>query len=420
MRRGAISGIMIPFEVKAYPTMRLTLIKSALLFVFLTLSSCATQPKPLANSALPSADRTSSELKTYKCTHPFIEYVGRFAKTDDACRFSYPGSEIQFKFHGKKLEVSFEQINQLELHAYADLRIDDADPILLSLKTGEWQTVFESDKPETHRVSISKRNEVWMGEAAFKGLNIDGRLTPLKKKAKKQLLFIGSSGEVGFGNLVSLPLGEVDPEAFTLEGTNHYFAYPAMVTRHFNAEHTCVCFGGRGLTRGYDGNTGKQLPVLTYQSLALASEPADMHESIPDLILLHLGGNDFVLSTPDEELFISTYLTYLRELRKVYPTTPIVISYIHLEASEQSIQNEAKPKHQEFLHDMHVNNLLRLKYQDQIKLDIERQEIDNVYYWRYTKSDIERWGEAMHPSLETQESIAGSLIDFIAKQNLLP
>ncbi|MFT7561699.1 MAG: lysophospholipase L1-like esterase [Flavobacteriales bacterium] len=394
------------------------------LILGLSLLLCVSCQSPQNSTETSTDNSTSLEISTslnitHRSDDQRIHYIGRFDKSDPhQHKFSYPGSAIQFKVYGKSLSIHLQQYNQLGLNAYVDLSIDGVHAKTLDANGTDWHHVFSSEQAQTHEISLSKNNEAWMGEIAFTGIHLDGKLLQqVKTEPKpKHFLFLGSSYETGFGNIGDYSLNERNPEDFSTSGMNHNYAYPALYTRALKAEHTCICFGGKGLIRAYDGVTDRQLPDLLFQNLALAESPTNMHEIMPNIIFLDIGGNDFLLGIPDKTPFIEKYIETITTLEKLYPKTPIVISYIQIEPPQAEINALKNQNTINFLNNLYSNSTIYFSYLKLVHKHFEEKPKNNIHLWHYKDTQNRRWGEAVHPSQIKHQVIADDLVDFVRSE----
>jgi hypothetical protein len=106
-----------------------------------------------------------------------------------------------------------------------------------------------------------------------------------------------------------------------------------MVTgRALNAEVNLVCYGGRGIVQDWSGDT-EVLNGPDYFELAVPDEDTvtlwDHAKFQPDVIIVGLGNNDFnrdLPTPPNEEVFVSAYVSFLQRLLEVHPTAHVWIT----------------------------------------------------------------------------------------------
>jgi hypothetical protein len=344
-----------------------------------------------------------SQNFTHYPDDPLIRYTGRFDRSlgKDGYYYSFPGSEIRFRFTGTKLSVYLMQNSATAYaDAYVDIRIDDRFKDSLRVKNKDWNTIFTSDSPETHTVSIISRTEPWMGEILFAGLELNGRLETPETLSPRKILFSGASLETGYGNLASLDFETSKKTEGTFGMMNSYYSYPAMTARDLGAQHICACYGGKGLLRDYQGDTIKQLPELFFETtVGNPGEKQNMQEFVPDIIVFDLGGNDFETGIPDKKKFTDKYIWMIDTARHLYPHAHIIIAEIFL--YPDAIVSDS-------------TYIKTTRDYNQTIYDHFRSAGDKqVYYWNYSETGIQKWGQAAHPSVETYRKISESLNRFI-------
>jgi hypothetical protein len=345
----------------------------------------------------------SSNVFCQTVTHSFdnemFQYFGRWDKSNTTRYASdFVGSEVRFKFTGTKLVVKMRQFKNTWSKTYVDVFIDGVRKDSISIKGKEWHQIFESETAETHTVSIFKRSESFMGDLGFLGIDLTGELLEPEKVKPLKFLFGGASWETGYGNIPNLPVEISRDSSGTSELTNSYYSYPAIVSRMYEAQYQCACFGGKGLIRAYDGDTVFQLPQIFYSSLGAQKKPFDMQSFVPDVVVLDLGGNDFEIGVPEKELFVNTYLTFLENVRTTYPNTHIIIADLTLVANDT-------------LRDSTIYNI----YEDytQTVYNTFSDSDEKVYLWRYAEKNIKFWGLETHPNIPTLDNMATDLFGFI-------
>ena len=108
-------------------------------------------------------------------------------------------------------------------------------------------------------------------------------------------------------------------------------SYGMRLARALGAEAHLVCYGGRGLTRDWQGRT--DVPnAPRFFDLALPEDggPAWDHAAwAPDVIVVSLGTNDFSAAAgalPEREEWVSAYVAFVRQIRARHPSAGIVLT----------------------------------------------------------------------------------------------
>ncbi|MBC7391487.1 MAG: SGNH/GDSL hydrolase family protein [Opitutaceae bacterium] len=249
---------------------------------------------------------------------PLIQYAGRIDfQHPSQVSFSHPGISIKLKFEGKICNILLENEKSSKMGNYYNIIVDGKKPFVISV---EKETVYKLELAEgVHILEIFKRTENFVGTGIFKGIEIEkGRkLLPLEKPQRK-IEFIGNSITCGYGNEGDSPACPFSPDT-----ENNYLAYGSITARNLKAEFMTVAFSGIGVIRNYD--KGKQtMPVIYDQIFPDKKFPIwDFKKWTPDAVVINLGTNDFAHSVPDSALFISTYVKFLKHIRKNYPKAHI-------------------------------------------------------------------------------------------------
>ena len=130
-----------------------------------------------------------------------------------------------------------------------------------------------------------------------------------------RILVIGDSISLGQG------AGGKGPDCPLSDETNREdLAYPALLAKKTNAELIVLAHAGRGLVRNYNDMPG--------QSIQDWLGPPDYRrlpgpDAAPDLVLVHVGTNDFHHYDPGPE-FELAYTALIRHLLITYPKAQIV------------------------------------------------------------------------------------------------
>lgn len=337
---------------------------------------------------------------THRSGDEKFHYEGRWLQeSEKTASCSFPGSSVTFSFRGTKLSVFLQQSTDSWTKSYFDVIIDDKPSDSLDINANSWHLIFESEKDETHTVTLFKRNEPWMGEAKFRGIELVGELLPYSSNKKNKLLFLGASWETGFGNVPKLDWETSKTTSWTPEGMDHYYSYPSILAQSTESEYTCVCFGGKGLMRDYQGDTINQIPDMLHKTKAIDNSSTWNHQDFyPNVIIIQLGGNDFSSGIPDEEKFTNAYTNLIDTLHLIYPKSYIVISEINLSSND---------------------TIYGLTYHTYIENVRNHYSNDSVLYWNYEEKNITIWGEDSHPQIDTFKKIANDLKTFLKENTSL-
>jgi hypothetical protein len=114
-----------------------------------------------------------------------------------------------------------------------------------------------------------------------------------------------------------------------------------LLARWLHAQAHLVSYGGRGITRNWDGNTNvNTLPVFFPR--ALPDDPAsiwDHTKYMPDVIVIN-DGTDLDSGPMDAAKFTDAYAAFVATVRKAYPGAYILLS----ESNFQTDGSDGKPR----------------------------------------------------------------------------
>jgi hypothetical protein len=268
---------------------------------------------------------------------PRIAYMGRIELSDLHARMGFPGVTIRFLYRGPApvLKMSGGSSN-----CYFNLSCNGWDPVVIHLKQGANEIQLPTGKaPEGGwLIELVRRTESWMGTASFDGLTLPAGCELLTPPAwpERRLLFLGDSVTCGEYDERFPPENERSPRT-----TNAGRSYGMLLGRWLHAQAHLVSYGGRGITRNWDGNTNvNTLPVFFPR--ALPDDPASTWNPtkyLPDVIVIN-DGTDLDSGPMDEAKFTDAYATFVGTVRKAYPDAYILLS----ESNFQTDGSDGKPR----------------------------------------------------------------------------
>ncbi len=290
-------------------------------------------------TALAAATQTAMDPSLVPPSDPRVAVMGRVDRTTPGLvRMGYPGITWRLRFSGAALAMA---VRCDTSNAHLALVVDGGAARVVRLQRGDSEIpLAEGLAAGPHTVEIVHRTETWMGIVGVRGFRLakDGVLLPPDPWPSRRMLFVGDS--VTCGERIDRQPGESEPFA----SSNGLLSFGMLLARRLDAQAHLVCYGGRGLVRDWRGRrdvwTGPQL-----FDLAVPDEvgpPAWDHALYtPDVVFVSLGTNDFNLAIgplPEREEFVSTYVRFVREIRRRYPEA-------HVFLSEGAIVNDqADPK----------------------------------------------------------------------------
>ena len=347
--------------------------------------------------------------------HPEIQYFGRVDCADpSAPAFGYPGVSIRAKFEGDAVDMVMDDSGNGDKINYYNVIIDDGEPTVLEMIPGENTYSLASELEDTeHTVEIYKRVEsnYGAGRGVFLGFRIpEGRdLLDLSPRPFR-LEVIGDSISCGYGNEISTD--NPNDYHYTTTNSNAYNAWAAIAARDLDAEYMAVAYSGRGVVRNYDGGSAKTLPDMYLNSIPDGSSSTewDIHQFTPDVLTINLGTNDFSVGLEVEEVaafreeFELGLLEFVETLRRYYPHAAIILA-------EGPMLSDGYPAGLRAL----------TSVRDAMEAVVAARAADgdeNVYYLDLgTQSSP--YGEDWHPTVETHQRMAETLMGLIDELDLM-
>ena len=190
-----------------------------------------------------------------------------------------------------------------------------------------------------YKLTISKRTEPQMRGAistfkvcTFYGflLDIGSQVVTYGDQKQRSIEFIGNSDTCGFGNEGPRTSST---DIFHMKGRteNVYNGYAAIVARMFDAEALILAWTGKGVhSNALDwGPTMADLWTRTLGSRSRRHfqpppEFDDHSVVVPDLVVIHLGGNDLLPPISSESDIVGAYTKLINAVRLARPAAHIV------------------------------------------------------------------------------------------------
>lgn len=240
-----------------------------------------------------------------------VRLVGRFHVEPDRIAAEWPGSLIEIRFEGARLDVTIHDAGTNDLVVEVD-----GEPKRLETRPGEHvYTVVDDDALATHIVRIIRRTEAAFGRTELRSIWTDGQpLPPLE--GRRRILVLGDSISAGYG------VEGLDTNCgFEADLENQYLTYAAVAARNLDADLVTLAVSGAGLVRKYNGSTRLTMAQTVHRLLPSSPEP---EAPLPpaEAVVVHLGTNDFADGARPEE-FIDAYETLLGEVRASSPSAMI-------------------------------------------------------------------------------------------------
>ncbi len=261
---------------------------------------------------------------------PRIQIIGRVDARDPAnVRIAYPGVTLRFRFTS---DLAMVELTSATDDTYVSVIVEGGKPHVHRLAKGANQIAISAAELGSgpHTIEVVKRTETWMGVLTFTGVRLGtgGMLVDPPPLPKRKLLFIGDSVTCGAG-VDNYPVCPAEVNRHS----NGYDAYGMVLGRRLDAQAELVCYGGRGVVRDYLGNRGMQAPQFFNYSVVSDDENRSVKWTddgwTPEAVVISLGTNDWNLQKTDpvpEEEFVSDYLGLVRDVRKHYPNSWVVLT----------------------------------------------------------------------------------------------
>ncbi|WP_349741699.1 hypothetical protein [Roseateles cavernae] len=288
------------------------LLSGALLSVFL--SACG-------NGSLarkPEADRPGPE----PFDHAAIHVVGRVKPHRDAVEYSWPGISFEGRFSGSAIGLKF-----ADSSSHFNIEIDGQHKEVIS-EPGNRTVWVQGLGAGEHRIKVFKRNESTHASGRFFGFEVrpGDKLLPAPKPRADQMVFIGDSLTLGYGNSA---IKRECTDAEVSASTNSALSFAGLTAEHYGAELHLNAYAGLGLVRNYaDGFPGTD--YRTYANRAIVHDPLSVwvkpEHWNPSVVVVTLGGPDFAAIDASQRWNMATlapkfeeaYVDFLGALRSQY------------------------------------------------------------------------------------------------------
>lgn len=340
-------------------------------------------------TACNSGEKKNSSWIWYQPNDTLIRYTGRIDFTDKVKpKFWQPGVYIEWAFEGDSCMIVLEdEMRWGNSHNYYELVVDGKEQ--RSRMRSKRDTVFVAGnaKETSHHVLFCKNTEAGIGFMSLAGISCE-KLVPLPRAEQRKIEFIGNSITSGMGSdQTEIPCDK----GVWYDQHNAYKSYGAITARKLNAQYHLSSVSGIGLMRSCCEMKVTMPGVFDKVNMREDTISWDFAGYQPDIVTVCLGQNDGV---QDSTTFCNNYLSFLKHLRKLYPSASVVCLTSPM-ANEQLL-----PVMKTFLTAI-VN---------------EAGKTDkNVHSFFFSKRYSQGCGE--HPSLREHEEIAGELTAFV--QNLM-
>jgi hypothetical protein len=262
-----------------------------------------------------------------------VAYMGRVGKpSPEAAELYWSGTSVKLNFEGTSVKA---RLKDSSGNSYYNVILDgDSISILQPDKEAKLYTLAAQLQPGKHTVELFKRTEWDKGTTTFYGFELEngGKTLPAAAPKNRKIEFYGNSITAGYA--VEDYSGK---DSWAGTNTNNYVSYAALTSRFFDADYTCVCKSGIGVTVSWEPLI---MPEI-YDRLNPSDSTStwDFSQKQPDLVIINLFQNDswiveqpnnaqfkrrFGSTKPSEEFLITAYQNFVRSIRSKYPNAHIV------------------------------------------------------------------------------------------------
>ncbi len=250
-----------------------------------------------------------------------IVYTGRIDNsTPTTVKYVYPGTAISTTFTGTSIKAVMKPVE-----AYYMVEIDNIPAYKVASSKKDSVLTIATDLAEgKHSLKLMLVSESYHQRPEFHAFLLDDGATLKKTKMpKRKIEFIGNSITCGYG-----VEAESARSRFSDSNSNHYYSYPAIAARAFNAEAMVVARSGIGIYRNYNGpkKGSKDNMRDVYENILYTdySNKWNFSNFTPQVVCVNLGTNDTSTEPYDAMLIIQGYQEFLKTLRSHYPKAKIV------------------------------------------------------------------------------------------------
>lgn len=327
-------------------------------------------------------------LRRFNADHPFIQYTGRIDFNDPLLpRFWQPGVYITVRFAGPHCEIILnDEVRWGKNYNYLQVTLDGRTWRLQT--SGKRDTIRvkadDADRDRIHTLIICKNTEGNTGYLELAGIRCSELMRPPTPPMRK-IEFIGNSITCGTGSDVAeIPCGKGEWH----DQHNAWLSYGPLAARTVNAQYHLSSVSGIGLMHSCCGMNVLMPQVFDKIDMYNDTIRWDFKHYEPDVVTVCLGQNDGI---QEKSLFIEKYISFIRQLRKVYPGATIVCTTSPM--ADAALRSFMKPVLSEIV-------------------SLTRKSGDSSVYAYFFSKQYNRGCDG-HPDLAEHALIAGELSAFI-------
>ncbi|MBC7485357.1 MAG: T9SS type A sorting domain-containing protein [Cytophagaceae bacterium] len=343
-----------------------------------------------------------------KADDPAIQYMGRIDFSNpQKPSYSFPGISIKAKFNSSTIKAVIKDfgLGGEQTTNYYNVIIDGQ--FVQKLQVNAIDTLYliaTGLDASDHTVELIKRTESSVGKSSFFGFVISSSvLLPLDPMPIYKMEFIGDSWTCGYGNEISTNSPNTGFHSINEDNAR---AWGYTVAKKFNAQYNATAISGRGLYRNNTGSTTGVLPEEFNKTFPGQSSPLwNFNNYIPDLVIIHLGTNDFypetVSSTDllDSALFVNKYIAFVSDIRTKYGSSTKIICAFGNSKSDWWPTG--------------LRHLSRWRNYVNATVNYFNTNSDNAVYAFELTVQSAPYGEDWHPTIVTHNQMANQIAPFI-------
>jgi len=246
---------------------------------------------------------------------------GRTLVENEEVRLSFPGSQIRLATPSSRMSLYFDE-TQSHTDSAFDFQVNDGDWRTHYIDGRSQLNLSSSKTGEGIEVRLIRRSEAWQGDIIFTGASAEGGFVKSLPLPKTKLLFIGDSITAGAGTESRLnEAGE------WVAVSNARVAYPRVLGNRLDAQVHQIAYGGRGVTRDWQGITEtNNAPQFYDRVLPDQATPIwNPQDYQADIVSIMLGTNDFNPGIPERESWTEAYRTFVARVRTDYPRAQVFL-----------------------------------------------------------------------------------------------
>ncbi len=302
--------------------------------------------------------KKESRIQKFYRNSKYLKFHGRNEFNTDSVNMDDEAAGFEVTFYGTNLSCEMQGFYAAYYGpTMFSVIIDDATDYnsnyfaFTSTNNTEYSLVKDLEEG-FHTIKVLKRTEAGATYASLTSLTTDGYFIRNETVDKLKLEAYGDSITAGYGNLRSST--EADGTNSNIQNT--LMTYECVASRILDADINVMARSGIGLSVAAnivgDYNMNTRYEYMT----PLSDTKWNMHNYIPDVVIINLGTNDSWSGKFDRKTYVSQYVTLVKNLVSYYGTDvsfvlccglmetgvfPIIQNYVYPSLLKEGIQNIA-------------------------------------------------------------------------------